>query len=431
MRRAVHKLLILTWALMFALTAGAEPTITSPPPADGVSPSAPLVFTFSEAMNPALTQIDFFDFTTFETWNTTPVWSSGNTVLTCTPTPAFIAGHQIVWSASGESALGDPLGGTPGGVFTPGSGTGSGANAITVFSVGKVHHYNQTSSGAPTLDPATPYGFSGMTALASNRTASSVNLTLPTGSVSNLFHLPPPQAEIFLLPVSHTSLSTYDATFPAGNYTFFVQATASNQTVVVNLPSTASLPQPGVPHLTNYPAAQAVNPNQPFVLGWDAFPGGAATNYIFVEIGTNSAYRSPDPGMPGALPGTARTFTIPAGILQPNTSYFSRVGFYNFAGATNASYAAAAYRATFTEFSLVTIGTSPLVLTNANWSAGGFSFDVLCTNGQTVTIEYTNILTAGPWPKLLTTNSPGPKIHIVSTQAIAQPKLFYRARNGP
>src|SRR5205823_1040286 len=33
------------------------------------------------------------------------------------------------------------------------------------------------------------------------------------------------------------------------------------------------MPQPGAPHLTNYPAAQSVNAAQPFVLGWDAFPG--------------------------------------------------------------------------------------------------------------------------------------------------------------
>lgn len=429
MLRFFHGIAILTGVVLHLSPAQAEPTITSPPPANGVSPSAPLVFTFSEAMNPAFTQIDFFDFDAFQTWNTTPVWSSGNTVLTCTPTPAFIAGHQIVWSASGESALGEPLGGSPGGIFTPGSG-GSGTNAITTFSVGKVHHYNQTNGASPILDAFTPYGFAGATALASNRTATSVALTLPTGSVSNLVHLPPPQAEIFLLSVIHTSLSTYDATFPAGNYSFFVQAAASNQTVVVNLPSTASLPQPAAPHLTNFPAAQAVNPNQPFVLGWDAFPGGAATNYIFVEIGTNGIYRSPNPGLPGALAGTARTFTIPAGTLQPNSSYFSRVGFYNFAGATNASYATAAFRATFTEFNLVTTGNDQLVLTNAAWSPGAFSFDVICTNGQTVTIEYTNILTAGPWPKLLTTNNPGTMFHVVSTQAVTQPRLFYRARNG-
>jgi hypothetical protein len=196
------------------------------------------------------------------------------------------------------------------------------------------------------------------------------------------------------------------------------------------LPTAASLAQPGAPHLTNYPAAQAVDPNQTFVLGWDAFAGGTAADYIDVDVG---AYGSPDPGLPGALNGTARTFTIPAGVLQPNSNYLSRVGFFHYVGTTNGNYATAAYRATYTEFSLSTASTSSgqLVLTNGSWSPGAFSFDVLCTNGQTVTVEFTNVLSSGAWPKLLTTNSPGPKFHVVSTQAVSQPSLFYRARNGP
>lgn len=278
---------------------------------------------------------------------TTPSWSAGNTVLTCTPVPTFPADKLITWVVSGQDPVGTPLGGIPTGTFTTGTGGGgggSGTNAITTFSVGKVHHYNQTSTGSPTLDPITPYGFSGVTALSSNRTATSVALTLPTGAVSNLTHLPPPSAEIFIMSPFDTSLNTYDATFPPGNYSFFVQA-STNQTVVVNLPTTATMPQPGAPHLTNYLAAQAVDPNQSFVLGWDAFPGGTAADYIDVDIG--AAYGSPNPGLPGALTGTARTFTIPAGTLQPDSTYLSRVGFFRHVGTTNANYATAAYRATY------------------------------------------------------------------------------------
>src|SRR6185503_16292248 len=136
-------------------------------------------------------------------------------------------------------------------------------------------------------------GFAGVTSLSSNRTATSVTLTMPvTGGVSNLFHLPPPSAELFLLSTYQTNLTSYDATFQPGNYSFFVQAATSNQTVLVNLPTEGTMPQPGAPHVTNYVAAQFVNPNQPFVLGWDAFPGGTATDYVDVDIGTN--YGSPN-----------------------------------------------------------------------------------------------------------------------------------------
>lgn len=416
----------------------AAPTLLSTVPpngATGVSTTTTIVFTFSEAMDTNATTAFFYDnavpIPNFYT--TTDSWNAGNTVLTCTPDSAFPTNTMISWAVSGENPAGDPLGGIPIGSFNTGTGGGggggSGTNAITTFSVGKVHHYNQTSSGAPALDPNTPYGFSGVTSLSSNRTATRVDLTLPTGGVSNLTHLPPPSAELFIMTPFDTSLSTYDQSFPAGNYSFFVQG-SSNQTVVVNLPTTASMAQPGAPHLTNYPAAQTVNPSQAFVLGWDAFPGGTAADYIDVDVGD---YRSPDPGLPGALTGAARTFTIPAGTLEPNATYLSRVGFFRFMGTTNANYATAAYRATYTEFSVITSGgpaTGPLILTNAAHAPGNFSFDVLCSTGQTVTVEYRTNLTTGLWQTLLTTNSPGSRFRAVAPQAATNRFLFFRARNG-
>ncbi|NOS71786.1 MAG: hypothetical protein HOP33_17890 [Verrucomicrobia bacterium] len=410
--------------------AQANPTIISPLPANGASPSAAFVFVFSEPMDTAFTGVDFINIVYFTNFTTSDVWSGGNTILTCTPSPAFPANQLIVWSAFGQNPNGDPLDEPTGGFFTTGGGSGgggSGTNAITTFSVGKVHHYQQTSAGAPTLDPTTPYGFSGVTSLSSNRTATTATLTTPTTAVYNLFHLPPPSAEIFLLSTNITSLSTFDAAFPAGNYSFFVQAATSNQTVVVNLPTTNSMAQPNAPHLTNYLAAQLVNPNQAFVLGWDAFPGGTAADYIDVDVG--SEFGSPNPGLPGALTGAARTFTIPAGTLLPNTTYSSQVGFFRFVGATNANYVTAAYRATYTEFSLITTGSGQLVLTNASWTPGTFSFDVLCSPGQ-VTVEYRTNLATGVWQTLLTTNSPGNIFHAIAPQAVTNRLMFFRARNG-
>ncbi len=446
MRRNFLGLLVFSSAFLRLSPAPAAPTILSHVPpnlASGISPSAAIVFTFSEAMNTSATEATFQSILAVPPFivdhSTTAVWTGGGTVLTCTPSPAFPANTQIIWNVSGENLAGDFLEGDTSGFFTTGAGSGSGGsgtNAITTFSVGKVHHYQQLHAGAPTLDPTTPFGFSGVTALASNRTATSVTLTNPNpGSFFGLFQLPPPSAEIFILSTNFTSLGTFDATFPAGNYGFLVQAATSNQSVVVNLPDAVSLPQPNAPHLNNPPVTlKDVDPSQPFVLNWDAFSGGSATNYIYVEIGTN--YSSPYPGLPGALAGTALSWTIPAGTLQPNTTYESTIGFYRAASATNASFATTAYRATFTDFTLITTssgGTTggPLVLTNASWSAGVFSFDVLCTNGQIVTIEYTtNILSAGPWPKLVTATNTGAPPHITSPQAATNSVLFYRARNG-
>jgi hypothetical protein len=439
MRRDYFGLLILTWAVMHVSTAQAAPTITSPPPANGVSPSAAIVFTFSEAMNPDATTAMFIGTGILPT---TEAWSAGDTVLTCTPAPTFPANTSITWFVSGENPAGDSLVGTTFGFFTTGTGsgggTGSGTNAITTFSVGKVHYYGQTTASSPTLDPTIPYTFFAGTSLSSNRTATSVVLTLPTAAVANLTKNPL-HAESYYLSGFETSLTNYDATYPAGNYSFFVTAASSNQTVVVNLPTTNIMAQPNAPHLTNYLAAQAVNPTQAFVLAWDAFSGGTASDYIAVDISGDygSVYGSTNIGSPGALNGTARTFTIPAGKLQANSNYDATISFYRYVAVTNGTdYTTIAYRATTTAFSLITTSggasSGPLVLTNASWSSGVFSFDIICTNGQIVTVEYTtNLLAAAPWPKLLTTTNTGTQVHIVSPEAALNNSLFYRARNGP
>jgi hypothetical protein len=235
---------------------------------------------------------------------------------------------------------------------------------------------------------------------------------------------------MFTLVGFNTNLTAFDTNFPSGNYTFNVRAVASNQTVIVNFPST--LLQPGAPHLTNYTAAQSVNPAQPFVLGWDAFPGGGSTDFVFVVIG--SVFSSTNIGSPGALPGTARTITIPAGTLQAGSNYDSTIGFYRWVSTTNgSSYVTTVYRVTTTDFTLVTAGGSgfgPLILTNAVFVPANFSFDVLCSTNQTVTVEYRTNLVVGQWQILLTTNSPGGRFRSVAPQAATNRFLFFRARNG-
>jgi len=412
-------------------SAYADPTIVSPLPANGASPSGPFVFVFSEPMDTDFTEVAFTDITDpFNTLPTINVWSGGNTVLTCTPSPAFAANRLIVWSAFGQNPNGDFLADPTGGFFTTGGGGGgsSGTNAITEFSVGKSHHYNQTSTALPVLDPSTPYGLSAVTSLSSNRSATNVTLTLPGSAVSNLvqnFFAP----ELFTMFASYTSLSTFDATFPAGNYTFTVKAVTSNQMVVVNFPG--SITQPGAPHVSNYSAAQAVNPGQAFALTWDAFPGGTSSDYIFVSIG--NAYNSPNPGLPGALSGTATAFNIPANTLQAGSSYDSTIGFYHAINITNGtSYITTVYRATFTDFMLTTTtSSSSLKLTNAIYSPANFSFDVLSPASPSVIVEYKTNLSSVVWHTLLVTNNPPSRFHAVAPQSTTNRHLFFRARIGP
>lgn len=384
-------------------------------------------------MDPDATEASFIDlFNPFSPIPTTPSWSANNTVLTCSPMPSFPANKTIFWNVFGQSADGEPLEMDPFGSFTTSSGgsSGTGTNAMTRFTLGILHAYDQTSTALPTPEATAPYSFSAITALASNRTATNVLLVLPTGSRSNLmrnFFQP----ENFTLFAFNTNLATFNTTFPSGNYTFNVQATASNQMVAVNFPPT--LAQPGAPHVSNYTAAQTVDASQPFMLTWDAFPGGTSADFVSVAIG--ESFSSTNAGLPGALPGTATSITIPAGTLQASSNYDGTIGFYRFIGTTNGtSYSTLVYRATTTQFTLTTrngSATGPLILTNAVYAPGNFAFDVLCSPGQTVTVEYRTNLAAGLWRTLLTTNSSANRFRAVAPQSSTNRTMFFRARNGP
>ena len=71
-----------------------------------------------------------------------------------------------------------------------------------------------------------------------------------------------------------------------------------------------------------------------------------------------------------------------------------------------------------------------LLLTNAAWGAGMFSFDVLSPPGTALTLEFNSTLVSNQWQTLLTTNSPAGPVHVTDPQSGASPRRFYRARTG-
>ena len=264
------------------------------------------------------------------------------------------------------------------------------------------------------------------------RNATSVTLQAPTGPAQTMT-LSPIAGHLTLLDCNYATSMPSTPPIPAGNYTFTIQAASSNQSVTVNLPSSVTQPS-APPHLTNYLAAQSINPAQPFVLGWDPFPGGTAADCIYVEI-YGGVFQTPAIGSVGALNGTATSVVIPAGTLQPNSHYSGCVTFYHYQIVTNgSSHVTLAYRGSTTEFDLHTSAASTYcpVITNARWMAPGtFKFEVACPIGQALVAEWkTNLLgrpVANPPLNQQRLNA-GP-IH--GSRAATNARLFYRVRTGP
>lgn len=428
-------------ALLLASVDQAEgqTTIVSVVPStgtSGVSPTDPVVFTFSVPMDTNVTAAQFYTSTTTPPYayfyTNAASWNASSNVLTCTPLPSFTPSAVVVWTVSGKALNGTVLQGTKSGHFStsaPASG-GTGTNAVTTYVVGRASLYNQASVAQPTPDPVEPYLFIASTSLSSNRTANSITLTLPNAAVTNL-EQNPTALEDWNFGTFSTNASVLDTNFPPGTYTFTVKATASNQTAGVSFP--ASLAQPNAPHLNNFAALQSVDPAKPLTLQWDSFAGGASTDFIVARVAT--VWQSPNPGSAQALSGTTTSVTIPAGTLAPGNTYIASVGFAHAILTTNGTEATYVYRATDTKFSLVTATTtaaSPPALTNFVWSGGIFGFDVVTASGQKVTVvSTTNLATPlANWSVLQTFTNTGTSFHISDPRSITNPATFYRARSG-
>jgi len=433
--------LMLTLVLLTNSLAGwAQSTTVSSNPlngATGVSPSAPVVFTFSAAMNTSSASALF---TTLPSgfYPVNSVWSAGNTVLTCTPLSPFPNDTEITWTVFGMDGTGGFVSDT--GTFTTGTGTGgggggSGTNKITTFSAGKLYFYDQNTAGAPIPNDTAAYSFSAATSLASNVVATAATVTLPTGGApvvltQNFLH-----HEDYNFFDFKTNAAAFEAAYPQGNYVFNVTATPANLQVTVTLPQ--AMAQPNAPHVSNFAAAQAVNASQAFTLDWDAFQGGTASDVITVSVSDNqgkTVFATPNPGTNGALAGTATSVVIPSGKLAANTSNTLEVVFYHFVAVSNATYATIAFRATGTQLNLSTIGTAGSVPTVSNpvWSSGGFGFDVSTSPNQGLKVLYSTdcSLPTSMWQVLMTTNSPGSSVHIAIPSQVGAAG-FFRLENSP
>ena len=426
---------VLVGFLFCCWSAGAQPALLSSVPANGatgVSTTSTIVFTFNTPMNTLSSSAFFLYAAGTMSAPSTFAWSSNNTVLTCTPVPSFPANTNISWTVIGLSTNGTFINPPPTGSFTTGSSGGgaNGTNPITIFEVGGAQFYSQTSSTPAVIFTNAPYDFIANVFLSSNRFATNVTLTLPTTVVSNLTQVPPSPWDFILLDFT-ADLPTFNARFPSGSYTFNVQSVSSNQLVAVTWPPTSTLPQPPVPHVSNFPATQMVDSSQPFTLSWDAFAGGnGANDAVSIQMVTPQGLVV----LPtNVFAGTATSLLLPAQTFLENTDCTVDLNFVHVILITNGNaYITEAFRTTTTQFDLKTIigGAGSLRLANLTNNSSTISFDVLVSSVPSVVVEYRTNLTAATWQTLLTTNNPGSQFSVSASHG-SNKAMYFRARSGP
>lgn len=303
----------------------------------------------------------------------------GTTLVGWTLNPAGAA-FQITSAGDGD---GDPVPlATVSGSFTTaaGSGGGGGEDEECIegeppadwgsYGFSKSAQYVQTSSADPALDPdSTPNAGVVVMAPLSEAALTAGSVTLPNGTRKDLAKAP--FGNGLMLLGEYATVAAMDAEYPAGAYTLRFQQTGQPERVV---PMSVPAANPPTPKVTNYDAAQNVDPAANFTLGWGPFTGAVAgTDFLSLTISEVSGFppthrvvfSAPNPCIPRDLAVTATQIVIPAGKLERAKIYdadltFSRV-FLNSSNSVPKMYGYGAITRT-TRFKITTQGaTTPTV----------------------------------------------------------------------
>jgi hypothetical protein len=186
----------LTTASAFLLVlchAWAQPALVSSVPANGatgIPTNTSVVFTFNTSMDAGVSSATFY----YGANTIVPVtfsWSSGNTVLTCTPVEGFPPSTNILWTVIGLSSHNQLITPTPTGRFTTASfGTNNSLSLTNPVYNGGVFSF--TVSASSNLTVVVEYK-TNLTAdawqqlLTTNSPGNQFSVSTPSGSNQSMF----------------------------------------------------------------------------------------------------------------------------------------------------------------------------------------------------------------------------------------------------
>ncbi len=226
------------------------------------------------------------------------------------------------------------------------------------------------------------------------------------------------------------------AAAPGGSYEFNV-ATVDEGTKVLKV-ALPAVPNGIAPlRLANFPASQSIDASQDFTFTWDKAPKLNTHDYLLFEIFQTNGTTVFDSGQ---LAISQTNVLIPAGTLQPNTTYRAYIYFRHFFSLQNKKLPeSAATEVVATRFGITTLnpagvfqfGPNPVV---ANVQDGTASMEVVRTQGSQgdVTVDYySSDRTAVAGTNYTAVASTLDFPDGVTNQTITVPLLNDGATNGP
>ena len=246
-------------------------------------------------------------------------------------------------------------------VIFPNGGGGGETNGpdIRFFGAVKGQHWMQTNSGPAVADGGSNYIFMSFAEPNGPESLLSASITPPGGTPISLeggFE------DGFDFKALFASQGTLDAAFPSGDYAVVTEGVHDgSKTNYLLITGDA---YPGTPLLSNFTAAQAIDPTADFTLTWGAIANANADDYLSVEIvdcQDEHVLSTSPPGKEDALKGTATNFVIHARTLRPGQQYKLKLFVVHFTTFDTNSYTGAMGVAGYlqeTVIPLTTTGTS-------------------------------------------------------------------------
>lgn len=192
---------------------------------------------------------------------------------------------------------------------------------VSQFRVLKGQYFAQTSTSAPTAETTTNFAFQCVAEAQMDGLLTNLTFTAPSAQPVTVS---PKNNGKFDFERDFGTQAALDAAYPDGNYVLTMKTVNDGtRTATLGLSGGPSDPYPAMPHISNFTAAQAVDPASDFTLTWDSL-AGTVNDFVYVQIrdsGRNEVFGSPSPGTPGSLDGTSTSLFIPARTLRPGQVY--------------------------------------------------------------------------------------------------------------
>ncbi len=196
---------------------------------------------------------------------------------------------------------------------------------LTYYLVAKGKEFNQNAATLP-VPKGSPARFNAQVGLSLTNSATNATVqSLPSGPVNPLTLSLGSKAGVldtFVFQAKFASQSVLDTAYPNGNYQMVIKTVHDGtKTLTLALNGDAypsSAPYVTSPYDTNFSAVLVTNPAVPFKLTWAPLTGGTVTDFVqvaLVDLQGNPVLRTPAPGQPGALNGTATSLVIPANTM--------------------------------------------------------------------------------------------------------------------